>query len=135
VRALVLYPMNALVEDQLTRLRRALDSDEALEWFKNNRNDNKIYFGRYNSNTPVAGHEYNEKNRPNRSKINELISEIQKMDAGARAAEKHARDIAEKHPENLDAQKEAREARFFFPQLGGAEMLSRWDMQDSPPIF
>ena len=29
VRALVLYPMNALVEDQLVRLRRALDSDEA----------------------------------------------------------------------------------------------------------
>ena len=26
VRALILYPMNALVEDQLTRLRRALDS-------------------------------------------------------------------------------------------------------------
>src|SRR5690606_14053550 len=26
VRALLLYPMNALVEDQLTRLRRALDS-------------------------------------------------------------------------------------------------------------
>ncbi|MEL0585387.1 MAG: DEAD/DEAH box helicase [Candidatus Thiodiazotropha sp. (ex. Lucinoma kazani)] len=29
VRALVLYPMNALVEDQLVRLRKALDSDEA----------------------------------------------------------------------------------------------------------
>ena len=27
VRALILYPMNALVEDQLVRLRKALDSD------------------------------------------------------------------------------------------------------------
>ena len=29
VRALILYPMNALVEDQLARLREALDSDAA----------------------------------------------------------------------------------------------------------
>lgn len=29
VRAIILYPMNALVEDQLVRMRRALDSDEA----------------------------------------------------------------------------------------------------------
>ena len=29
VRALIVYPMNALVEDQLSRLRRALDSPEA----------------------------------------------------------------------------------------------------------
>lgn len=29
VRALLLYPMNALVEDQMSRLRRALDSDDA----------------------------------------------------------------------------------------------------------
>ena len=32
VRGLILYPMNALVEDQLSRLRRALDSAEAREW-------------------------------------------------------------------------------------------------------
>ena len=29
VRALILYPMNALVEDQISRLRSALDSDQA----------------------------------------------------------------------------------------------------------
>jgi len=32
VRALILYPMNALVEDQLSRLRRALDSPQARRW-------------------------------------------------------------------------------------------------------
>ncbi|MER7975440.1 DEAD/DEAH box helicase, partial [Streptomyces sp. NPDC096080] len=32
VRAIVLYPMNALVDDQLIRLRRALDGDEVREW-------------------------------------------------------------------------------------------------------
>src|SRR2546421_361645 len=33
VRALVMFPMNALVEDQLVRLRRYLDSAEARAWF------------------------------------------------------------------------------------------------------
>ena len=33
VRAIILYPMNALVEDQLVRMRRALDSDKPiLKW-------------------------------------------------------------------------------------------------------
>jgi len=32
IRALILYPMNALVEDQLTRIRKALESDEAKKW-------------------------------------------------------------------------------------------------------
>ena len=48
VRGLVLYPMNALVEDQLSRMRRSLDSPEARQWFDENRGGNKIYFGRYN---------------------------------------------------------------------------------------
>ncbi|MBK9378400.1 MAG: DEAD/DEAH box helicase [Saprospiraceae bacterium] len=47
VRALILYPMNALVEDQLTRLRKALDSDKTREWLENSANNNSIYFGRY----------------------------------------------------------------------------------------
>ncbi|MBK8380594.1 MAG: DEAD/DEAH box helicase [Ignavibacteria bacterium] len=32
VRALILYPMNALVEDQMSRLRKALDSDDTRNW-------------------------------------------------------------------------------------------------------
>ena len=33
LRAIILYPMNALVEDQLIRLRKSLDSDDARAWF------------------------------------------------------------------------------------------------------
>jgi ATP-dependent helicase YprA (DUF1998 family) len=62
VRALVIYPMNALVEDQLTRLRRALDSDRARKWTEENRKGNRIYFGRYNGSTPVPGHEFEQPN-------------------------------------------------------------------------
>lgn len=124
VRALILYPMNALVEDQLTRLRRALDSPSAREWLSEHRDGNRIYFGRYNSNSPVAGHEFEQNGRPRHLKINALIHELQKMDMAARAAARHAAEA-----ETASAQ----HVQFFFPRLDGAEMRSRWDMQDAPP--
>ena len=124
VRALILYPMNALVEDQLTRLRRALDSPSARTWLSDHRNGNRIYFGRYNGNSPVAGHEFEQNGRPRHNRINGLVRELQKMDIAARAAARHA---AESETAS------AADVPFFFPQLDGAEMRSRWDMQDAPP--
>ncbi len=121
VRALVLYPMNALVEDQLTRLRRALDSEQARGWFKSNRKGNRIYFGRYNGNSPVPGHEQNEHDRPNRDKIEDLVRAMLEAENASEAAAQHAEDT---HDDDV---------RFFFPQLDGGEMRSRWDMQDHPP--
>ncbi|SKB15793.1 DEAD/DEAH box helicase domain protein [Planktothrix sp. PCC 11201] len=121
VRALILYPMNALVEDQLTRLRRALDSEEARNWFQQNRNDNRIYFGRYNGVTPVPGHELKKTGKPNGDKIEELVKQIQQMADSAEAAKRHIEETGND------------EVKFFFPQLDGSEMRCRWDMQDHPP--
>ncbi|WP_426746277.1 DEAD/DEAH box helicase [Myxococcus faecalis] len=56
VRALLLYPMNALVEDQMVRLRKALDSTEAREAMRCHLKGNLIYFGRYTSAAPVTGY-------------------------------------------------------------------------------
>ena len=126
VRALVLYPMNALVEDQLTRLRKALDSASAREWLSRNRNGNRFYFGRYNSSTPVAGHELKAPSGSgartyDRPRIERLKKALAKMDQAAQAA---AHAAGETDQEDL---------RYFFPRVDGAEMLSRWDMQDAPP--
>ena len=55
VRALLLYPMNALVEDQLARLRKTLDSDAAHSVMEERFNGNRLFFGRYTSATPVTG--------------------------------------------------------------------------------
>ena len=122
VRALILYPMNALVEDQLTRLRKALDSDNAREWFERQGPGNRIYFGRYNSTTPVAGHELRQTGRPDRAKIGEVLERMNEVDQAAEAARKHAGG-------NGDGE----EVVHFFPKMDGSEMRSRWDMQDSPP--
>ena len=67
VRALILYPMNALVEDQLSRLRKALTSDGAENWFSKNRYSNRFYFGRYTGLTDVPGYE-NKKRGINKDK-------------------------------------------------------------------
>ena len=126
VRALVLYPMNALVEDQLSRLRRALDSPEARLWYSEERSGNRIFFGRYNGATPVPGHEYNPPDRngerkPNRPKIEELRKAMAETAAGAAAAAEHARISGNDN------------VVYFFPRLDGAEIRSRWDAQDAPP--
>ena len=121
VRAIVLYPMNALVEDQLTRLRKALDSEQARKWFQENRAGNRIYFGRYNGVTPVPGHEQTNKGKPNKKKIDELLGAMQGLENSATAAEQYSQKKGDE------------EVRFFFPRLDGSEMRCRWDMQDAPP--
>lgn len=55
MRAIILYPLNALVEDQLGRMRTALDSANARNWLQMRRAGNRFYFGRYTSRTPVSG--------------------------------------------------------------------------------
>lgn len=56
VRALILYPMNALVEDQMVRLRKALDSAEARDVMNKEFGGNRVFFGRYTGHAPVTGH-------------------------------------------------------------------------------
>jgi Lhr-like helicase len=131
IRALIVYPMNALVEDQLTRLRKALDCDETRRWYNEKALGNKIYMGRYNGSTPVPGHE---KDRPtqggrerfNKDKIDKLIDAMNEVDNASRAASDYASD-----PANTDPEKS--QSIFYFPRMKGAEMHNRWDMQDSPP--
>lgn len=123
VRAIILYPMNALVEDQLVRMRRALDSDEAHREMDRHFGGNRIFFGRYTSATPVTGwpnhprlRDAKEKKRAVR-KAGELQSALKKLDQTYCAALGHSDDLL----------------RFNFPRMPGAEMVSRWDMQRHPP--
>lgn len=131
VRGLIIYPMNALVEDQLTRLRKSLDSKEARNWFDNEASGNRIYVGRYNGNTPVAGHETKHESGstgaiPDLERIKKLTTALKKIEEDSKNASDYASD-----PKNDDPEK--KDAVFSFPRLDGAEMRSRWDMQENPP--
>lgn len=131
VRALILYPMNALVEDQMVRMRRALDSREAHEAMDLHLGGNRIFFGRYTGatkvtgwlNHPRPGSEEKEKKEKKRvaGKITELREYLQSVEDTHREA---VRQGIRDHDDNL---------QFNFPSVSGGEMLSRWEMQKSPP--
>jgi Lhr-like helicase len=107
LRALIMYPLNALAEDQLVRLRIGLDGREARTWLDAHRGRNRFYFGRYTGRTPVPG--------DRTAKEGELRQELREMQQDADAVRGHA------------------DAALFFQDPAGAEMWSRWDMQDHPP--
>lgn len=110
IRALIMYPLNALVEDQLMRLRRACDSPKARQWLNDKRCNNRFYFGRYNSLTPVSGAKNSNSLRRLRTKLDDLRKQFEKV-------------------------KDAPKKRYYFPStdVDTAEMWTRWDMQDHPP--
>lgn len=64
MRALLLYPMNALVNDQLTRLRRLFGNPRLISWLQQRHHASRpIRFGMYTSRTPYPGLATEEKNR------------------------------------------------------------------------
>ncbi|MEW7314434.1 DEAD/DEAH box helicase [Buttiauxella gaviniae] len=129
VRALVLYPMNALVEDQMARLRKTLDSDDARQVMGNRFSGNRIFFGQYTSTTPITGYASHprlsgvksEKSRRARN-LEKLRKALKRIDSNQQAA--RAFDEKENSSEKT---------RYIFPSTDGGEMMSRWDMQATPP--
>jgi hypothetical protein len=114
VRALLLYPLNALIEDQLGRIREACDSRVPREWINSHLRGHRFWFGRYNADTPVPG-------RPDDAqRTQDLKRRLKRMErewgrALASAAQKGEGILP------------------FFQDPAGAEMWSRWDMQETPP--
>lgn len=109
VRAIVLYPMNALVNDQLKRLRRILTHPDAIAWQKKYLNGNLIYFGRYTSQTEVPGTPHD---RSRRKRWEKYLENLQRQSAVLDENQLRSGD---------------------WPVPGGPEMLCRWDMQAAPP--
>jgi len=121
VRALILYPLNALVEDQLRRLRMALDNPDTNHWLDRERGGNRITFGRYTGATPVAG-------KPsNSNKVKQLTSALRELHGREQAIQKKLDHATGAEKERLE------DVRYFFPSMESGEMWSRWDMQETPP--
>lgn len=147
VRALILYPMNALVEDQVSRLRLALDSDEVHAALDKHLDSNRIRFGRYNGSTPVSGHPFKADGKANTGKRAELLAEMggaisdyismKEKIARCRDALMTAESsndeaaIAEAKNKLADGLEESSFIRRMSPD--SAEMFHRWEMQANPP--
>lgn len=142
VRCMILYPMNALVEDQLTRLRAALDSEEAHNAFKEHLNGNHIFFGRYTGETPVTGFrrhprlksdsesEYSRRGRKLTDVFNFFVDTEKTQTHIDELIEKYAAE--ESHLEESDRTFKASD-RNLFPRVDGSELIDRWNIQETPP--
>lgn len=120
IRTMILYPLNALAEDQMIRLRKSLNShtplcDGALDWLDKNRKGHRYYFGRYTGSTPTSG----EKEKAGVKIREERIL----LEKGWSAA----KDAAEKSGN--------RELLYHVPCMDSdsAEMWDRFSMQDNAP--
>lgn len=143
LRALVLYPMNALVEDQLGRLRTALDGhsegNQVIEYL--NEKGKFIYFGNYTSSTPKTG-----KIRGIRD-AKDLVGTLKEADDNYTKVENFINNLQEELAHNIEATtngqerdklikeelKKEQELYSSFQRLTGTEMYSRQDMQETPP--
>ncbi|MGD9933419.1 MAG: DEAD/DEAH box helicase, partial [Dehalococcoidia bacterium] len=104
IRAMILYPTNALVEDQVTRLRRAIRNCKVS-------GGPRLYFGRYTGQTLGVGH------LPTKgAAVREVAAELLSAE----------RDMDGLPPGDLDL-------RAQFPDPREGEMFTRWDMIKAPP--
>lgn len=134
VRALLIFPMNALVEDQLGRMRKALDQPSVWDVYDRHLQGNRIYFGRYIGDTPVSGRTPKTKSAlkdpsalKNRSRLKDMKKAYQDLQL-----------MIEDGSLPEDVIKQARFSLPAFPERDqgdavSAEIKSRWDMQETPP--
>jgi len=143
IRAIVIYPMNALVEDQVTRLREALDSDEIQQFMDEKLGGNRIFYGRYNSATPVSGQF---ERSDDKEKESELRGRRRKKIEGLKNALKEVEELSRSIDDwinepgiSIEESKWRKSMKYTFQRLYGAngrissEMRSRFDMQQTPP--
>lgn len=117
VRGLILYPLNALAEDQMKRLRRSLSSNDAICYLDNCLQNQRITFGRYTGITPVSG-------RRTDAKKQKLKQEKASMERDWKAAKVQATSTGNE------------DYLYDIPNMdegNGAELWDRWSMQDNPP--
>jgi len=102
IRCLVMYPLNALVQDQVDELRSVLNSKAANDYFNGVLGGDRIYFGQYSGTTIGSGR------ADKRRSLDKVKRELSKIEA----------------EDNSDPSAVS---------CTGSELLTRWDMQVTPP--
>jgi len=128
MRALILYPMNALVEDQMVRIRKALDSDLARSGMDRHFHGNRLFFARYTSDTKVTGFHIHPRPDADEPKRRERkLRELFRQSLGLQKNHEIAIDQDRRRKDDEE------EVRHLFPSINGGELTSRWDIQGTPP--
>lgn len=111
VRAMILYPTNALVEDQLTRLRLA------FRRISETRPEARLWFGRYTGATP--GNNVMPKSSAKSGAVSRVIQEL--------------REMADEYQSLVTAGTVDESDLSLFTDPRVHEMVTRWDMVQDPP--
>ena len=142
VRTLIIYPMNALVSDQLGRFREIIGSKKFKEHFVNQSQATRIpHLGMYTGRTPYAGDKDISRNRKLSAAFRKRYLVDENADEKTQAKQKS--DIEglkriNKYPardgENgLEIFIENLEANRHQPTPYDAEFITRFEMQNCPP--
>ncbi|MDC1239893.1 DEAD/DEAH box helicase [Litorivicinus sp.] len=135
MKALILYPMNALVADQTTRLRKILGSRTSSQVIRSEIG-RPLRFGNYTGGTSYAGVPSEERNRENIKPLRDLY----KVDAQSPEEIKYrdALKASNRIPAKADIRKFLDQAEFTteFKSIidpNDAELIFRGEMQVCPP--
>ena len=142
VRTLIIYPMNALVSDQLARFRKIIGSPEFKDIFTRDTRATRIpHFGMYTGRTPYSGEAKlaNSRELAAAFRENYLID----TDADAETQRKQAKNIdglksINKYParfgdNGVDVFVENLEKNIHKPTSYDAEFITRFEIQNYPP--
>lgn len=128
IRTLIMYPLNALSEDQLVRLRKSLERKEVKEWLDKNRGGNRFTFAQYNSRTPKARKSRPEELLPYKERWEKMMSDLANL---------------ENSPDKTEELKKYQELQYMIPCVednwntpetnNSAEIIIREDVAKCPP--
>ncbi len=143
VRALIIYPMNALVEDQMVRLRKALSSAEAVSCLNDHADGNRIFFGRLTGATSIPGWrispgerrraeagDFTKVGRTRYQRYTRFRKAVNKIRSDMEIARGNCGVPPGQQPSAADP---SHDVAFRFPAVDGSEIVTRWDMQETPP--
>lgn len=128
MRCMILYPLNALAEDQMVRLRRALDDERPdgtgpKSWMQQKCYGNIITFGRYTGKTP--------------KKWEKRTQKIEQWSSLEKNSRTFYNDFLSTGDENaFKNYKDTRQIRFTIPNPlseNSAEINTRDEMKENPP--
>ncbi|MEF2247310.1 DEAD/DEAH box helicase [Paenibacillus sp. IITD108] len=142
VRTLIIYPMNALVSDQLARFRRIIGNDKFRDIFTKDTHATRIpHFGMYTGRTPYSGDAKPASSRElaNTFRENYLIDENADAETqrrqfnnidGLRSINKYPVRFGEN---GMKVFIENLEKNIHMPSPFDAELITRFEMQNCPP--
>ncbi|MBY6687212.1 DEAD/DEAH box helicase [Rhodococcus sp. BP-149] len=128
VRALLLYPLNALVSDQTARLRKLFGDERVAQYFRS-RGGRHPHFGMYTGRTPYPNLRTNERDK---RRLSELVNYYRQLDESDSKLAQELRERGRWPSKDLTGfSKPGRDQ--YATGLLDRELLTRHEMQQSAP--